>query len=728
MNSHALLPVVRIFKEARFLRPGINVGVAIYEDQIVLFKPPGKCRSLPEDIYGRNGISALAHAPGVRIKKVLPLDSIESVEVARKGKKLYFTVVSPAGNGEWVLPVAESGCVIEALHLLLGREGKCDFDPSRDLMPRPPRIAGTVVATLLAVIGAGTLAWLWPRAGQDEMAQGLFALTGSILLPVTIFACGYLLHKLSDARLQRRVGVEPFRSRAWSIAFWLAGVTILLLQYLYPSYLLQWMFAHGQTGYLSNPRLDGALTGGVEGAKGGAMATICGATSLICLYLAYRLKPGGAVRKMRQDPRAPILFLRSFGDDGRHNLNPKSWAGAFLGTRPFPYLERWGPFANSAPARLWKLVAGIAVDNAEEQMASFFRKIGPFVGIGRPGETLAQGGAERLYVAHSDWQSQVLQLLDRSAAVILQPAETAGVWWEIEQTMQRVSPPRLLLSLACYQETQEGWDRFRMRFEQLIGKPLPRSRGDALFIHFAGDWTPMLLRPSYRTPFAWPLFGLALDLPRTLAPFLGNLELSVPLPPRRAAPRLPSKAAEVLAALLWNAALLFVLAWCGGMSAHRRVLHDALLGPMKEWKGTVIPYKWRLGSAWTKDFENAFSRPVARFGTDKHMVVAMVQSLGAPGDEPEKLLTIVARAEARDADHGAPIVRQEWITRGTHRWLEAELRSEIGVKRALILVRCYSGPEGHIALTAVNDVAFQPFVGSTRKVLGAILDGFELED
>jgi tetratricopeptide (TPR) repeat protein len=508
-----------------------------------------------------------------------------------------------------------------------------------------------------------------------------------------------------------------------SIALRVIGVGILVMQYLYPTYLLEWMFGSLQTGTIPNALANFSL----GYFKGNLMVNACAMASLCCLYLAYRLGQGGAKHVMRTDKRAPVLFLRSFGDDGKHNLNPKGLIAVLLGARPFA-LEKLGPYANVAPTRLWKLITGSAVDNAEEQLGSFFRKIGPFVAIGRPGEMLSQGGADRLYVEHSEWQSKVLKFMEESAIVVLQPAETEGVWWEIEQAIKNVSPRRLLVSLACYEDSQEGWDRFRLRLEKLIGKPVPRARAGALFLHFAEDWTPTLLPVFYRTPFVWPVFGLAIDLRRTLEPFLEGFSPSTPARRPATGRRMPSMLTGIPAVALWWIGFIVVGQWIFVLSYHRKALQNATRGPVKEWTAESLPFVWRLGPHWDLLGTRELPQPLANFGTENRSVVAIWQMLG-PGDiGEERLLAFVQRMEAAQSRNGAPIVRRAWIERGKHRWLEAEIRTRNVPKNMLALIRCYSGPEGDMAITAATDVIAQPTVGPARKALSAVLDAFELLD
>jgi hypothetical protein len=123
---------------------------------------------------------------------------------------------------------------------------------------------------------------------------------------------------------------------------------------------------------------------------------------------------------MTNDPRPPILYLRSFEDE---NIDP------------------------------FGLVSG-----AEGTLARVMEEVGPFVAVGRPGDQLPPLGASRSYRRDTDWQSYVLSLLDRAALVILLAGRTQGLAWELRQCAQRITPEKLVVLVpnrrASYDEFQ----------------------------------------------------------------------------------------------------------------------------------------------------------------------------------------------------------------------------------------------------------------------------------
>ncbi len=110
----------------------------------------------------------------------------------------------------------------------------------------------------------------------------------------------------------------------------------------------------------------------------------------------------------KRDGRPPIIFLRSFQDDGNDGS---------------PLLEK--------------------------DLNAALRAYGPFVAIGRPGE-LRPAAAARQYFRADRWQEAVAALMDESGAIIVVPGLTPSLDWEIAQVVGRghlhktifVLPPR----------------------------------------------------------------------------------------------------------------------------------------------------------------------------------------------------------------------------------------------------------------------------------------------
>jgi len=160
-------------------------------------------------------------------------------------------------------------------------------------------------------------------------------------------------------------------------------------------------------------------------------------------------------------------------------------------------------------------------------MAAFFKRYGTFVAIGKPGERFATTGAERMYVGNAEWQAIVEELLAESQAVVLQPASTEGIWWEVEHSIRSVPPERLLLCMVNYRDRQNDYETFRLRLEKFLPGTVrvPRATGcrnSISFFRFEPDWGPVELPVVNHWWFLWPFKKRAVNFRRTLAPFLST--------------------------------------------------------------------------------------------------------------------------------------------------------------------------------------------------------------
>jgi len=114
--------------------------------------------------------------------------------------------------------------------------------------------------------------------------------------------------------------------------------------------------------------------------------------------------------------KPPVLLLRSFADD-------------VAGIPPSALI----------PRLLWRR------KRLEETIGKELALAGPFVAIGKPGETLPQIGAQRLYVADTDWQEVVKSYIERAEPIILIAGKTTWVQWELANIVALGLMNRLLI-------------------------------------------------------------------------------------------------------------------------------------------------------------------------------------------------------------------------------------------------------------------------------------------
>jgi hypothetical protein len=177
------------------------------------------------------------------------------------------------------------------------------------------------------------------------------------------------------------------------------------------------------------------------------------------------------VEEVLAGDKAPVLYLRSFLDD--------------------------------------KVAADRAVTilTEEEEVNKAFEHIGPMIAIGKPGEVLPEAGAARAYFTDDQWQAAVYHYMDISRLVVLRAGLSKGLLWEIQNSIQRLDPSKLILLIPF---KREAYDQFRAGVQPLFPKPLPDHPGHnvhrkitntegrteeniygSLFglIHFDDDWT-----------------------------------------------------------------------------------------------------------------------------------------------------------------------------------------------------------------------------------------------
>ncbi|MCX6847770.1 MAG: DUF4339 domain-containing protein [Verrucomicrobia bacterium] len=196
----------------------------------------------------------------------------------------------------------------------------------------------------------------------------------------------------------------------------------------------------------------------------------------ICYYLVYKgkkLAARSAYDMIRRDSRKPVLFLRSFADDGER-------------------IQAAG-YADVKTAK-----------TEESVMVKKLKALGPVVAIGRPGEELAEIGAARMYVPHANWQEVALLLMKHSRCVVMKAGDTPGLHWEMSALRQSADPrkvviripkaPKLREGFSDLKEDKEGnkltYQRFRESIYRSMKVELPEMIEEFNYIAFDRNWRP----------------------------------------------------------------------------------------------------------------------------------------------------------------------------------------------------------------------------------------------
>jgi hypothetical protein len=151
-------------------------------------------------------------------------------------------------------------------------------------------------------------------------------------------------------------------------------------------------------------------TVGVIFAIGGIVAIAVGA---VLYRIARSLARAGVAQVLAVDPRSPILYLRSFGDD----------------SVPLPTVA-------SARRPLFELFSLRGADPFEEAVAWELDSYGPVVAVGRPGGSLRSLGAAREHLSNETWHDEIADRMVEAGLIALAPGETEGLMWELNEIVQ----------------------------------------------------------------------------------------------------------------------------------------------------------------------------------------------------------------------------------------------------------------------------------------------------
>jgi len=251
------------------------------------------------------------------------------------------------------------------------------------------------------------------------------------------------------------------------------------------------------------------------------LQSIASVLAMVFVYLGYRANAESASRLLARDDRPPILFLRSFRDDGRGSFSISDWRATALGLQSVQFASVLGPLANANPIRILRLLIGRGGDTAEEQLAGYMRRHGPFIAIGRPKEGLPTSGAARDYVSDDIWRSRVEDWMSKARLIVIQPGATHGIWWEIERAIEAVPRDRVVFSILSFDGRPAEYEDFALRLRAKYGVDVPLYRGESVFLAFGRDGVaPITLR--HQTPFLWPVRGCTADFGRMLGPLFGG--------------------------------------------------------------------------------------------------------------------------------------------------------------------------------------------------------------
>ena len=154
---------------------------------------------------------------------------------------------------------------------------------------------------------------------------------------------------------------------------------------------------------------------------------------------------------MLRDPRPPVLYLRSFGDD-----RLKLWTATF--GRP-SLIERF---------TLRRF------DTFEEVLVRYLSGYGPVIAVNPPGTRLAPLGAARETIDSADWQAAVATWMARSRLIVFAtpPSQVnQGLQWELEAVSVYGYWDKALIVVPPVRA-----EKLQARWRELLGWGSGRSR------------------------------------------------------------------------------------------------------------------------------------------------------------------------------------------------------------------------------------------------------------
>jgi len=173
-------------------------------------------------------------------------------------------------------------------------------------------------------------------------------------------------------------------------------------------------------------------------------------------YVARRLGARSALKVLLADPRAPVLYLRSFNVDAVETIST--------------------------------LQQESALSVQESRLADYLNWMGPVVAIGRPGDRLAHLGAARLYVSDDSWQEVARRLMAAARLVVIRAGVGAGLKWELVCAREDLPPDKVVVWI--HKDFRgAAYTAFRELARDALKIDLPEELGEG-FLRFDSNWQP----------------------------------------------------------------------------------------------------------------------------------------------------------------------------------------------------------------------------------------------
>ncbi len=198
--------------------------------------------------------------------------------------------------------------------------------------------------------------------------------------------------------------------------------------------------------------------------------------SIALMALAARLS-ARAKTVLANDPRPPVLLLRSFADEATAPKHAESFGDVTI---------------------------------LEHALMRAVLRLGPFIAIGLPGEKVTYRGAGRAYYSDAEWRDAVLGFMETARCILLVAGDSPALVWEIEQIAARNHLAKTVIVLPPDADADRRLRRWEIlqRLLPPLTRLTPASAHGVAAIYHAGDTTACV----------WSSLGLtAADYERMLA-------------------------------------------------------------------------------------------------------------------------------------------------------------------------------------------------------------------
>ena len=207
--------------------------------------------------------------------------------------------------------------------------------------------------------------------------------------------------------------------------------------------------------------------------------------AIVPCYIAYLLLRRGKKHAvqigdsvLKDDGRPPVLYLRSFKDE-EHDSS---------------VFHRFKNLASSDKTWLAETVPNNGVQE-QDALGYVFRKIGPYIALGKPGEELAELGSSKLYASNDEWQNTIRAFFEKSRLVVFRAGVTESLKWELAEIVRTLNPRKVLMVLPI----KEGdYRSFIQWANSIMPKRFPQDYPSSRLVKFDNGWTPSYL-PQGRT-------------------------------------------------------------------------------------------------------------------------------------------------------------------------------------------------------------------------------------